>query len=150
MKPLIVYQSRTGNTKIIAETISSVLNADILTVDDVTSTDLKNRNLVGFGSGIYWAMIDKKIYDVASFLPKKCNTFVFITSGMGIAFMRRLYWYYTNKGFGEYGVQLAGQWDCRGFDKHPISKWMGISKNHPNNDDIENAKSFAFTMKKYK
>jgi flavodoxin len=149
MKPLIVYQSRTGNTKTIADAISSVLNADTLTVDDVTSTDFSGRNIVGFGSGTYWGMIDKKIYNAASFLPEKCNTFVFITSGMGITFMRRLYWHYINKGFGRFGIQLVGQWDCRGFDKHPISKWMGISKNHPNNDDIENAKKFAITMKNY-
>ncbi len=149
MKPLIVYQSRTGNTKVIADTISSVLNADIIHIDDVTSADFGNRKLVGFGSGIYWTVIDKKIYETITLLPKDCNTFVFITSGMGVTFMRCLYWHYINKGFDGFGIQLVGQWDCRGFDKHPISKWMGISKKHPNIDDVENAKKFGMTMAKY-
>ena len=82
MKPLIVYQSRTGNTQIIANAISSVLNADTLSVDDATSKDFGDRNLVGFGSGIYWTMIDKKIYDLVSFLPEKCCVFPYPKIGL--------------------------------------------------------------------
>lgn len=149
MKPLIVYQSRTGNTRIIVDTVAAILNADVFSVENVTSADLKNRRLIGFGSGIYWTRIDRKIYETTSFLPQACNVFVFITSGFGFPLMLQLYWYLIQKRFDRLGVPLVGKWDCRGYDKHPLSRWMGISKEHPNSADIERAQKFALKMKRY-
>ena len=147
MKPLIVYQSRTGNTRVIVDAIASILNADVLPVESVVQDNFNGRTLVGFGSGIYWTRIDRKIYKSASFLPKKCNVFMFITSGMGSSFMLRLFWYFIKKNFDRLGFKLVGNWDCRGYDKLPILKWMGISKGRPNGADIESAKQFALKMK---
>ena len=147
MNPLIIYQSKTGNTRKLVDTIVSVLNADLLTVDDGKPDHLNGRTLIGFGSGIYWTKIDHKIYEIASFVPKKCKVFIFITSGLGFSCMLRLYWYYIKKNFSNLDVNLIGKWDCRGYDQHPLSKWMGISKGHPNASDIESAKQFAIKMK---
>jgi flavodoxin len=149
MKPLIIYQSKTGNTRVIADTIASTLNADVLFIENVTTDDLKDRDLVGFGSGIYWTKIDKRIYDFTSFLSQECNVFIFITSGFGFPLMLNLYWYMIQRKIDRPGLNLIGKWDCRGYDKHPLSKWMGISKEHPNNDDIEKAQQFAIKMKKH-
>ena len=99
MKPLIVYQSRTGNTRLIVEAIASILDADALSVEGVSSDHFKGRTLVGFGSGIYWIRVDRKIYESASFLPPKCNVFMFITSGLGFQFMIDLYWLFIKKNF---------------------------------------------------
>ena len=74
---------------------------------------------------------------------------MFITSGMGFPFMLRLYWYFIKKNFDRLSVKLVGNWDCRGYDQHPISKWMGISKGRPNKAAIESAEQFAMKMKKY-
>jgi len=149
LQPLIVYQSKTGNTRIIVDTIASILNADVFPVENVVSDHLNGRTLVGFGSGIYWTRIDRKIYESASFLPKGCNAFMFITSGMGFPFMLRLYWYFIENNFDRLGASLIGKWDCRGYDQHPLSKWMGISKGHPNTADIKSAEQFAMKMKMY-
>ncbi|CAB1063547.1 hypothetical protein D1BOALGB6SA_8330 [Olavius sp. associated proteobacterium Delta 1] len=149
MKPLIVYQSRTGNTRIIVDTIASILKADVFQVENAGSDHFKGRTLVGFGSGIYWTMVDRKIYESASFLPPECKVFMFITSGMGSKFMLRLYWYFIKMKFDRFGLKLVGNWDCRGYDQHPISKWMGISKGRPNRTDIESAEQFALKMKMY-
>jgi flavodoxin len=149
MKPLIIYQSKTGNTIKIVEAITTVLEADVLSVENAVPENLKDRNLIGFGSGIYWTRIDQKIYEFAALLPKGCNAFMFITSGMGFTIMLRLYWYYIKTNFDHLGVNLIGRWDCRGYDKHPLSKWMGISKGHPNTFDIESVKQFAMKMKEY-
>lgn len=149
MKPLIVYQSRTGNTRKIVDAISSTLNAEVLHAERVEPAALKNRSLVGFGSGIYWTKVDRKIYEAMSLLPHDCNTFVFITSGMGFPFMLRLYWYFIEGKSERLGMRLVGKWDCRGYDQHPISKWMGISKGRPDMTDIESAKLFAQRMKAY-
>jgi len=147
MKPLIVYQSRTGNTRVIVDTIASVLESDVLPVENVTPDHFRNRQFIGFGSGIYWTRVDRKIYRAATLLPGKCQVFMFITSGLGSAFMLRLYWYFIEKRFGRLGVRLTGRWDGRGYDKHPISKWMGISKGRPNGADIKGAERFALKMK---
>ncbi len=148
MKPLIAYQSRTGNTHIIADTIASVLDADMISIERLTPKDIKDRSLVGFGSGIYWTRVGEKVYDIATFLPQECNVFMFITSGLGTPLMVRLYWYFIQNRFKGLGMQLTGKWNCRGYDKHPISKWMDISKENPNHTDIESAKRFALKMKK--
>jgi len=149
MKPLIIYQSRTGNTSIIANAMASILGADVLSVENAVPDNLKGRNLIGYGSGIYWTKIDRKFYELASFLPKGCNAFMFITSGMGFPSMLRLYWYFINSGFDRIGVSLIGKWDCRGYDQLPAFKWMGISKGHPNTHDIKSATQFAIKMKAY-
>ncbi len=149
MNPLIVYQSRTGNTRIIVDAIAQILNADVCLVGDVTSADLKDRKLVGFGSGIYWVKIDRKIYETASHLPHDCNVFMFISSGLDFPVMLQVYWYLIKKRFDRLGLRLVGKWDCRGYDKHFLSRWMGISKKHPNSADIVNVREFAQKMKKY-
>ncbi|MGD9211207.1 MAG: flavodoxin family protein [Desulfobacteraceae bacterium] len=149
MKPLIIYQSRTGNTIKVAKAIASIIEAEILSVDDATPKKLNNRTLIGFGSGIYWTCIDKKIYSLAAQLPKNNNVFIFITSGMGFNIMLRLYWYYIKSNFDRLGINLVGVWDCRGFDQHPTTKWLGLSKGHPDSTDIKNAKQFAKKMKSF-
>ena len=148
MKPLIIYQTRTGNTRIIADIIASKLDADVLPVEKACSDDFNGRTLVGFGSGIYYTKVDAKIYHAASLLPPGCNAFMFITSGMGSPFMLRLYWFLIGKAFKRSGIKLAGTWDCRGYDQHPLLKWMGISKGRPNRVDIESAEQFALNMQR--
>ena len=147
MKPLIIYQSKTGSTHAIADAIASILKADVLFIENVTIDDLKDRNLVGFGSGIYWTKIDKRIYDLISFLSQECKVFMFITSGFGFPLMLGFYWYLIQRKIDRLGLNLIGKWDCRGYDKHRLSKWMGISKEHPNSTDIEKAQQFAKKIK---
>ena len=149
MKPLIVYQSKTGNTIKIVDVIATILDADTLSVEDAVQENLTGRNLIGFGSGIYWTRIDRKIYEFAALLPKGCHTFMFITSGMGFNIMLRLYWYFIKTNFDRLGVNLVESWDCRGFDQYPLLKWMGLSKGHPNADDMKSAQQFALKMKAY-
>jgi len=149
MKPLVVYQSRTGNTAIIAESIAAVIDADVLTAEHAQTDHFNGRTLVGFGSGVYYARVDKKIYELASLIPEKCNVFMFITSGMGSPLMLWLYRYFIKNKFDRLGINLAGLWDCRGYDQHPLLKWMGISRGHPGKTDIEASEQFAVKMKKY-
>lgn len=106
MKPLIIYQSETGNTVRVVEAITSIIEAELLTVDDATPESMKNRTLIGFGSGIYWTRIDKKTYRFAAHLPKNSKVFVFITSGMGFSIMLRLYWYFIKNNFSRLGIRL--------------------------------------------
>ena len=53
MKPLIVYQSETGNTIHVAEAMAVAIQADIQIASELSSTDLEGRHLIGLGSGIY-------------------------------------------------------------------------------------------------
>ena len=129
------------------DAIALILDADVSPVENLTPDHLKDRTLIGFGSGIYWTKIDHRLYEAASLIPKKCKVFMFLTSGMGFSIMVRIYWCFILKNFDRLEIDLVGKWDCRGYDKYPVSKWMGISKEHPNDTDIENAKQFAGRVK---
>ncbi len=149
MKPLIVYQSRTENTEILVDAMAPILNADLMTVDRVRPGHFKGRTLIGFGSGIYYARVDRKIYEAAAFVPGNCNVFMFITSSLDRSFILRFYWHCIQKSFDRLGVGLVGRWNCRGYEKHPLTRWIGISKGHPDTADIESAKQFAMRMRAY-
>lgn len=147
MKPLVVYKSRTGNTRRIADSIAAILEADVLSTEEVKLSHLKSRSLIGFGSGIYYAKVDKEIYELVSRISDKCNVFMFITSGMSSPLMLWLYRFVIKNKFKGFGIDLVGLWNCRGYDKHPLLKWIGISKGHPDETDIESSEEFAMKMR---
>lgn len=148
MRPLIVYSSRTGNTRRVARAMAESLRADCISVDHVTEQHLAQRSLIGLGSGIYWARTDDKILELARNIPSRCQTFLFITSGLRFNIMVNHYKNLISKTLQKKDVQSVNVWHCPGFDKYPIFKWMGISKNRPDQRDLAEARRFALKMGK--
>lgn len=83
MKTLIICQSyHHGNTKKIADAMTAVLHAQVVSPRDVKAELLDGYDLVGFGSGIAFGKHYKQILNLIDRLPVlHKNAFVFSTRG---------------------------------------------------------------------
>jgi len=151
MKTLIIYKSiHHGNTEKIAKAIAETLNATLKKPSEVRHSDIKDYDLIGFGSGIYFSKHHKRILELVRKLPDnmKKKAFIFSTHGVsrkaGRKCHKALLQLLRNKGF-----KVIGEFNCRGYDSYgPLKLIGGISKNHPDRQDLEDAKRFAEELAK--
>lgn len=143
MKSIIIYESvHHGNTEKVAKAIGEVLKAELVKPQDVSINKLKDYDLIGFCSGIFYGKFHKNILKLVKEIEtgKNQKAFVFSTSGQGkeesnYSLKEQL----TKKGF-----QVVGSFACKGFDTYgPFKLIGGIAKGRPNAEDISNAKKFA-------
>lgn len=86
MQALTVYRSRHwGNTKEVAEAMAEVLEAELRKPEELSSKDLEDYDLVGFGSGIYFRKHGEKLLDFAECLPEINGKKAFIISTSGLS-----------------------------------------------------------------
>jgi flavodoxin len=143
MKSLIIYQSiHHKNTEKIAKILAEELNADLVKPSGVNLDKIKDYDLVGFGSGIYFFKMHRSILELAQKLSSLKNKIVFIfsTSGTKVTYQHNdLKEIIKNK-----EGKIIGEFNCRGYDTYGLLKYIGgIAKNHPNLKDQEAARSFA-------
>jgi flavodoxin len=159
MKTLIVLVSYHHlNTKKVADVFSKVLDAQIKTPQQVSPEELRQFDLVGFGSGIYSDKNDQSLLDLVDQLPQVTykKAFLFSTSGMpiGISGQNRLE-EYTSKchttlreKLQSKGYRVVGEFSCAGFNTNQFLKWFGgINKGRPNAEDLKRAEAFATKLK---
>ena len=144
MKALVVYTSfHHGNTEKIARAIADELKAKLLTAKEVERHMLKDYELIGLGSGIYFWKHHLSLFHLLDHLHemKHKKVFIFSTSGLKIG---AIYHRALRKKLKAKGFKIAGEFNCAGWDTlGPLAKIGGISKGHPNETDIRNAKKFA-------
>jgi flavodoxin len=151
MKTLIVYVSvHHGNTEKIAKAMASILDADLLRLEDTDAGMLEQYDLVGFGSGIYFGKHHESLLDFVDKLPmmKDKRAFIFSTSGlrkMSVVhdfdkpLRRRLQW----KGF-----DTIGEFSCRGLDTYRATRLVGgVNRGRPNARDLKKAEDFASSLR---
>lgn len=143
MKNLIVYESiHHSNTEKIGKAMAECLNAELIKSDDVNVNNLMDYDLIGFGSGIYYGKFHKNILDLIDKSPNLPNkkAFVFSTSGQGkIEYNNPIEQKLKEKDF-----KVIGSFACKGYDTFgPFKLIGGISRDRPNNNDIQKAKEFA-------
>lgn len=140
-KCLIIYYSyHHGNTEKIANVMAEISNTKVCTIDEVSTVNVEEYEIIGFGSGIaYSKHYDKLLKAVSQFDLQGKKVFVFSTSGMGKD-------NYNSKLIGllnNAGASVVGSFACKGYDTFgPFKLIGGIAKGHPDNDDIDNAKKF--------
>lgn len=143
MKVLIIYSSiHHGNTEKIARVMAESINADIVEAKKIKMDTLNEYDLIGFGSGIYYAKFHKNILDLIEKLPKLNNkkAFVFSTSGLG----RAKYNAPIEKELKKHNFEIIGSFACKGYDTFGPWKLIGgIAKGRPNGKDFQNAKDFT-------
>ena len=150
MKILAIVESpHQGNTLKIAEAMAETSPMDIVSVADAPNYNLKDYDIVGFGSGIYAGKHDRKLLKlVNSFCDdKNAYSFVFSTSGTGsVEYNKGLVNLLEKK-----NKTVLGSFACKGLDKFFILKLFGgTNKGRPNEQDFKDARIFILdVMKKY-
>ena len=152
---LIIYQSvHHGNTQKIAQAMAEVLDADIRKPSEVVIEEIKNYQLIGFGSGIYWGKHHPSIFKTVEKLTglNGNKVFLFSTSGTSNAgnFLHNIrhqvshFHEHLRRELKNKDIEIIGEFSCKGFDTAgPLKQIGGISKGRPNQEDLENAKNFA-------
>ena len=84
MKSLVVvFSYHHKNTEKVAKSIAKVIDAPVKTPHEVIPEDLREYDLIGFGSGIYSAKHHQSLLDLADKLPQVTGKKAFIFSTYG-------------------------------------------------------------------
>lgn len=147
MRILIIYASiHHGNTEKIARAIADEIGADIVKAWDVDVEKIKEYDVIGFGSGIYFFKHHKSILNLVDKLPETAkDAFIFSTKGGTPDFInhRALRKKLLSKGF-----RILSEFSCKGYDTYGILRLIGgINKGKPGVKEIEKAREFARKLK---
>lgn len=122
------------------------LEADLFDLKDTDKDIIKEYNLIGFGSGIYFSKPHKKLIkfiDSLNHIENK-KAFVFSTSGREKPEFNDLL---KNK-LSKKGFEILGEFNCKGFDTWgPLKLIGGLNKGKPDEKDFKNAEKFANSLK---
>ncbi|KAA2266530.1 flavodoxin [Solihabitans fulvus] len=146
MKAVIVCTSVShGNTRRVADVMGQVLEARVVTPEQIDAAELATYDLVGFGSGIFLGSFHAQLREFVQSLPEERRgaAFVFATSGFPEArfqrFSRPLVRLLEQKGF-----QVVDTFSCRALDTYlPFKLVGGIRKARPDAADLAAARTFA-------
>jgi flavodoxin len=150
---VVVFSYHHGNTEKIAHTIAKVLGAEVKTPQQVFPEELREYNLIGFGSGIYSATFDPSVLTLADRLSYAAGKKAFLFSTYGAPAFA------VNSGFVENnhrqireklqlkGYSVIGEFGCAGWNTNSFLKYFGgINKEKPDAGDLKNAEAFARDM----
>jgi len=144
-KSLIIYYSyHHGNTEKIASAMSVATGAELCKLENISSKNLQDYEVIGLGAGIAFGKHYDKLLKGASQLDLRGKSvYVFSTSGTGGTNCHTALVELLNKA----GATVVGNFGCKGFDTvGPFKLIGGIAKGHPDTSEIEAAKKFALEM----
>ena len=150
---VIVFSYHHNNTEKIANTIAKVLGAEVKTPEQVYPEQLREYDLIGFGSGIYSATFDPSVLNLADRLSCAAGkkAFLFSTYGAPSFVANREF---VEKNHDEMreklkvkGYTVIGEFGCAGWNTNSFLKYFGgLNKGRPNANDLKNAEAFARDM----
>lgn len=141
MKSAICYYSyHHQNTLKVIEAMTEGYPVDLVDITQYPKYDLSHYDLIGFASGIYGFNVHQALITFTQQnLPRGKKLFFVYTYGL-------------YKGLGskdlakiaqEREASILGEYSCRGYDTFGPLKFLGgIAKNHPNEQDLSQAKIF--------
>jgi len=148
---LVLFSYHHKNTEKIANVFAKVLDAQIKTPLEINPEDLREYNLIGFGSGIYSAKHHTSLLDLADKLPQVTNrkAFIFSTSALtGEVKIAKDHALLREK-LQSKGYLIVGEFGCKGFNTNSFLKYFGgMNKGRPNAEDLKYAEEFAQNLKK--
>lgn len=151
MKSLIIlYSFHHKNTEKIANVIAKVLDGEIKKPQEVNPEELKEYDLVGFGSGIYGEKHHEEILDFADKLSQVTNmkAFIFSTSALIDNATKHKT---LKKKLESKGYLIVDEFSCKGFNTNSFMKYFGgMNKGRPNEKDLKHAEEFAQNLLKNK
>jgi flavodoxin len=158
---VIVHSFHHGNTAQVARAMADALGAEMTTPRDVRPEEIRDYELVGFGSGIDSGRHYGPLLDLADALPHAAGkkAFIFSTCGVPAAIAGRGYIEsYAGESHAALreklrckGYTIVGELNCPGFNTNSFLKYFGgLNKGRPNAGDLEDAAAFARTLKRMK
>lgn len=141
MKTAIIYYSKHhGNTKKLIDAIAAKHEVTLIDATQTQSFNLKEYDLIGFASGIYYSKFHKTVLEFAQKnLPSKKPVFFLYTYGG----KKEGYTKAIEAAVAEKSAQIKGAFGCPGFNTFgPFKLVGGIAKGHPDADDTAKALSF--------
>ena len=149
MKTLVIcFSYHHNNTAKVASVIAKTLDAEIKAPAEADPKGLCDYDLVGFGSGISFGRHYKVLVDFAEKLPLMTGKKAFIFSTSGQTSKTEKFHKILRETLQAKGFEVAGEFNCAGFDTYGLLKiGGGIKKGHPNEDDLKQAEAFAESLK---
>ena len=130
MKIAIRYYTKTGNTKKLAESISSAINVEAKTVDEPLTEDV---DILFLGSAVYAAGIDKKVKEFIKNIDVNVGSVVNFSSA---ALIESTYKQVKSE-VEKKGLNMSeDEFHCRGAFKF-------VHRGRPNEDDLKDVQEFA-------
>ena len=141
MKTAICYYSRHhGNTQKVLEAMVQADGADLIDVTTRQAVRLEAYDRLGFASGVYYGRLHPSVSAFArQYLPEGRPVFFVCTYGASPGKSLRELEALAR----ERGCPVLGSFGCRGYDTFgPFRLLGGIAKGHPNERELEKARSF--------
>jgi flavodoxin len=142
------------NTEKIAKAIAEVLSAEIKDASQISIEEIKNYDLIGFGSGTYDGHhhnIQLNLVDRLSEVKEK-KAFLFSTTGapkftINDKFIKQNHNLIREK-LKSKGYEMVGEFGCPGWNTNGFLRFFGgLNKSKPDEHDIKKAKEFASSLK---
>ena len=150
---VVVFSYHHGNTEKIAHSIAKVLGAEVKTPQQVYPEELREYDLIGFGSGIYSATFDQSVLTLADRLSYAAGkkAFLFSTYGAPAFIANREFIEKNHQMIREKlqmkGYTVIGEFGCAGWNTNSFLKYFGgLNKGRPNAEDLKNAEAFSRDM----
>lgn len=147
---LIVYSYHHNNTLKVAEVFAKVLDAKIITPQQVDPELLWENDVVGFGAGIDSGKHYPQLLDFADKLPQVNGkrSFIFSTSGVSNhKYQEKIHTTLREK-LQAKGYLIVDEFNCHGFNTNSFLKLFGgMNKSRPNAEDLKKAEDFAVILK---
>lgn len=166
MKTMLVYSSKTDNTRKVADAINQKLNADFYDrVENVDYSIIDDYDLIVVGGWIDKGTMNKEVVEFMSNVKDK-NVGFFFTLGAYPSSMHAFDCIDTIKGeFEKNNNNVVAYYHCQGAidpkliswmktlskdhphspDEDRLNRWSDASK-HPNSEDFNAAKNFVSTL----
>ena len=138
---IVVYDSYSGNTRQVAESLAQGLGCEAVNVRDFKSENAAAYGLIVVGSPINSGKATKRIKGFIRSIPAGSRYALFCTYGApvwGPISARMAFYFLKHKAAG----QLAGTFRCRGY--HNIFKTYA---GHPDAGELKAAREFGESLK---
>ncbi|MCF7793312.1 MAG: flavodoxin family protein [Candidatus Cloacimonetes bacterium] len=144
LKILVICQSiHQRNTRKVAEVFSEILKAEVKKPSEIDTSEIRNYDLIGFGSGIYNGYHHPSLFGMIDNLSEsnKQKAFIFSTSTI---FINKMHQKLRNR-LVQKGFEITGEFNCKGRMTYSFTKFCfgGLNKSRPNKKDLGKARKFA-------
>lgn len=135
---LVVYFSRGGKTRKVAEAIAQELGCEAVDVKKETP-DVSGVELLIVGSGQYLGKLHKTLRGFLEGLHPSTQSKAAVFATAGGPDPKVIY--VLQRALESKGYKVVSSFKCRG-------QFLFFNRGHPNEDDLKNAKAFASDLKK--